>query len=292
MQKIVETYFNIGHDASASIIITLIVFILGYLFTVIAFTLNNYFKRRSNRKVIFANYKSLNKSLKGQETGLLNTIASFDIVRNTPWVYNKAELFQIAVFKEMGYAETFKTFFLGFENIIFFNKKKRALKNRAYIKLWANINLVEFWSTKSFSDFYPILDKYNQFGDSRNNAVNRLRQFWESLFSNAKNDLPREYLEYIKKLDGLIVKFSKIPGDLRVTPFTAHRKLVLPIRILNRQYPKLPFIRDFNDIALEASTYYHEMELFLRHTRDQYKEYYFTIRTARRLNKKIIQILS
>lgn len=36
MQKFIEKYFNIGHDASASIMVTLIVFILGYLFTLIA----------------------------------------------------------------------------------------------------------------------------------------------------------------------------------------------------------------------------------------------------------------
>src|SRR5690348_10647946 len=113
MQKIVEKFFDISHDASASLIITLGTFILGYLITGLVFLISKYFERKSNRKIFIENLKNLSKSLKRQERAFIDTIKSFDIVKNTPWQYSKVDFFQVSVFKEMSYKENFRSFFLG-----------------------------------------------------------------------------------------------------------------------------------------------------------------------------------
>jgi len=294
MQKIVEKFFDISHDASASLIITLGTFILGYLITGLVFLISKYFERKSNRKIFIENLKNLSKSLKRQERAFIDTIKSFDIVKNTPWQYSKVDFFQVSVFKEMSYKENFRSFFLGFENQISICISK-DLKRRAYNKTWENLNNLQFWSDRAFNDFYPILEKYNQQGDKRNIALNQLRQMWEQLFYIGKTDPTKftaEQFEYVKALDTLIGVFQKIPTNQRVTPFRTHRSLILPIRILNKKYQLLPFVRELNDRAMEVSTHYREMELLLRHTRIQYQEYLYTIRTIQRTNKMIIKILS
>ena len=115
---------------------------------------------------------------------------------------------------------------------------------------------------------------------------------WEQLFQNIPKNIHPEELEYLKKLDTLIATFQKIPSNERVKPYTTHRSLVLKIRILNRKYPNIPIVRQFNDKALEVSNYYHDMELLLRHTKGQYKEYYYVFRRTQKTNRKIIEILS
>lgn len=293
MQKFIEKFFNISHDASASLIITLCTFILGYLITGLVFIISRYFDRKSNRKIFLDNLKSLNKSLQRQQRGFLNSIKSFDIIRNSPWLYAKVDFFQIAVFKEMSYKENFKNFFLGFENQLAICSNK-DLRRRAYNKTWENLNNIQFWSDRSFNDFNPLLERYNELGEKRNNALEQLRQLWEKLLHDCKMEPTRftgEELEFLKSLDKLIGVFQKIPANERVTPYKTHRSLILPIRILNKKYPSLPFIRKFNDIAMDVSHQYREMELMLRHTRKQYQEYYHIFRGIQKTNEMILKIL-
>lgn len=294
MQKIIERFFTISHDASASLIITLSTFILGYLITGLVFIINRYFERKSNRKIFIQNLESLDKSLKRQQRAFIDTIKSFDIVKNSPWEYSKVHFFQVTVFKEMSYKESFKSFFLGFENQLSVCTNK-TIKRKAYNKTWENLNNIQFWSEKAFNDFNPLLDKYNQHGDRRNVAINQLRQMWEHLFQDCKVEREKftdEEYEYLRKLDKIIGVFQNIPTDQRIKPYTTHRYLVLPIRILNKKYQLTPFIRKLNDITLEASKHYREMELLLRQTRIQYQEYFHLFRAIQKINEMTIKILS
>ena len=294
MQEFIEKLFNISHDASASLIITLSTFILGYLITAVVFVVTRYLERKSNRKIFLDNLKSLNKSSKRQQTAFLDTVKSLDIVTNLLWEYSKVEFFQIPVFREMSYKDSFKSFFFGFENQLTFWRNKK-LKRRAYNKTWENLNNIQFWSDRALNEFYPALDKYNQHGERRNMALNQLRQMWEHLFLIAKNEPQRfsqDEFKYLKQLDKIIATYQKVPTNHRVLPFTTQRKLILPIRILNKKYQTLPLVRELNDKAYEVSTYYNEMELLIRHTRIQYKEYYYAFRRIQKTNEIIVKILS
>jgi hypothetical protein len=291
MQKFIEKYFDISHDAAASLLITLSTFLLGYIITGLVYIISKYFQRKSNRKIFIENLTSLNKSLKRQEKEIGYTLKTFDIVKNAIWSYAKVEFFQIPVFREMSYKDTFNSFFLGIENQLSICISKK-LKRRAFNKTWENLNNIQIWSEKAFNDFNPILEKYNQYGGQRNKALNELRIMWEQLFQNVPQNIRPEELEYLKQLDTLIATFQKIPSVERLKPYATHRSLILKIRILNRKYPSIPFVRLFNDKALEVSNHYHDMELLLRHTKYQYQEYYHVFRRTQKTNQKIIAILS
>src|SRR4051812_39128706 len=109
MQKIIEKYFNISHDASASLIITLLTFILGYLITGSVYVLSRYFNRRSNRKMFVSNLVSVARPLKSQENAFLRLIDSMDFMENNVWSYSKVDFFQVSVLRELGYKESFNS---------------------------------------------------------------------------------------------------------------------------------------------------------------------------------------
>ncbi|MEO8110860.1 MAG: hypothetical protein ABI594_12540 [Ginsengibacter sp.] len=294
MQDFIERLFNISHDASASLIVTLTIFILGYIITATVFIISKYFERKSNRKIFLDNLKSLNKSVLRQQTAFLDTINSLNIVTNSPWEYSKVEFFQIPVFKEMSFKESLKCFFFGLENQLAFWRNKK-LRRHAFNKTWENITNVQFWSDRALNDFYPILDKYNQHGERRNAALRQLREMWEQLFLFAKNEpgkLSQREFEYVKLLDNTIAAYQKIPTNQRVIPYITHRKLILPIRILNRKYETLPLVANINNKAHEVSTHYHEMEIFIRNTRIQYKTYHYAFRRIQKTNEMIVDILN
>lgn len=292
MQKFIEKFFNISHDASATVIITLITFVLGYVITAIVFLISKYFERMSNRKIFLDNLKSLNKSIKRQQRAFSDTIKTFEMVSGTFWQYSKVDFYQISVFKEMSYKENFKVFFLGLENYCSCINKK--LKRKAYNKVWENLNNVSFWSDRALNDFNPMLDKYNEHGNKRNSTITQLRQMWEHLFQICKtqpSSFSQQEIEYLKKLDAIIGAYQKIPTTQRTTPFRTQRSLILPIRFLNRKYQTLPFMREINDKAVEISNHYYDMEILLRHARAQYKEYNNTFHAIQKTNELIIKIL-
>ncbi|HPH30724.1 MAG TPA: hypothetical protein PLB49_02690 [Chitinophagaceae bacterium] len=289
MQHLIEHYFGISPDTSASLLITLFTFIIGYVITAIVFIVSRFNKRRSHRKIFIDNLQNLTKSVQKQEKAFLETIKSLDIIANSPWEYTKADFFQISVFREMSYQESFKSFFLGFENQLSFANKK--LKRRAFNRVWENLSNINFWSDQAFNNFYPTLDKFNEHGLKRNYALTELRKMWEQLYSINRANLTTEHLSYIKELDLITSSFQKIPTQKRVNPFTVNRKLILPIKILNRKYIHIPGVMQFNDKASEVGTHYHEMEILLRHTRDQYKIFYYSFRNIAAVNRKIISIL-
>lgn len=294
MQKFIENLFNISHDASASLIVTLSTFILGYLITGFVVLITRYFVRRTNRKMFNENMQSLNKSIKRQLKAFKHTIATLDIMKSPPWIYTRADFFQVNVFKEMSYKENFKSFFLGLENQLPFCTNQK-LKRKAYNKAWENLNNIQFWSDRGFDSFYPALDKFNQHGERRNEAMTRLRKMWEHIIHQAQiapNSLTPIEFEYVKALDKIIGSAQKIPTNERVLPFRTHRSMILPIRILNRKFHTIGFVREINDTALEVSHHYLEMENLVRHTRIQYQDYAYSFRSILKTNEKIIRILN
>ncbi len=291
MQKIIERYFEISHDASASLIITLLTFILGYFITGCFYIISRYFNRRANRKMFVSNLTSLEKNIKSQEKAFWGLLDSMNFEKNTIWNYSKVDFFQILAFQELGYKDSFNGFFHGIENIVPLFIRK-PIKRKAFNKTWSILNNIDFWEKKALSDFYPLLEKYNSFGEKRNKAMNDLRIMWEQLFLADPQTIPQVHIDYLNELHKIIEAYAKTPTLERVAPYFTHRNLVLKIRILNKKYKTLGFTREFNDKCLEVSSHYLDMEMLVRNTKKQYKNYYYSFREFRRLIPKIKNILS
>lgn len=290
MQELIEKYFKISHDASASLIITLLTFTLGYFITAIVYIISQYFKRRIHKKLFINNLYNLSKAAKLQEVSYTNFIQTLNIQENKPWKYNKVDFFHIIHFQELGFKESFIAFFHGFENIFSLHPSKK-LKIKAFTKVLSIINSIDYWEKKAMSDFGPILQEYNTIGNARNKAIDELRIIWEALFFDGNIQASQENTEYLRRLHQIITEYADIPTYIRVNPFFTHRNLVLKIRILNRNYPHLNFTRNLNEKCIEVSNCYFDMENLIRNTKLQYKIYNHTFREFRRILPIIIKIL-
>jgi hypothetical protein len=288
MQEFIEKLFNIGHDASATIIITILVFVLGYIITGIGRIISNFIRRAAVRKLFLENIKSLNVSIREQERIYKVMADAFYIHKDPSWDTFKVELFQIAVFKEISYKETFQAFFTGIENV--FSCKKK-IKRKAFNKLWENVASAELWTNKAFNDFTPTLEKYNSYDTARAEAITTMRKAWEKAFSaGAKGQLPPNELEYYTKMGEITLDYKIIPTQERTKPFVTHRKLVLRMRILSKKYAPISN-RDLNDAAMEASYQYANMRNILNVVREQYLIYKHLLRSVHKTNDTIISIL-
>jgi hypothetical protein len=183
LQHYLESSFNLEPGPAATIIISLFVFFIGFLIRGIINWLGRFKERRIVRRLFIDILKGLRDQIKKQRDGFKETSTSLDMKANTPWVINKATFFQIPVFKELKYSDTFKAFFLGLENsFVFLRGKSFILKKRQlFNKVWENNSNLDFWSEKIFTDFNKYLDKYNIYLDRWNNAVTELRLTWVKL---------------------------------------------------------------------------------------------------------------
>jgi hypothetical protein len=316
IQQFIEHFFNISHDASATLIITITIFLFGYVVTIVAHFAKSLFNRRAIKKVFLDNLNNFNKSIKWQQKNIKKTIESLNIIQNTPWEFPGVQFYQISVFKEMTYTESFKAFFLGLENrkgVFVFMKRLRylfcrekrllyknstnfmKLKSHAFNKLWENLSRVNRFSERIANEFQQHLATYNEHGENRNVAINELRRLWEDNFSFTKKNhdyLSSKEFEYTKQLDFIISQFQKIPTRKRVQPYTTNRKLILPIRVLGKKFQDIQNAQIITNKALEAGHHYHEMEMLIRHFRKQYKMYLLEFNSVRRMNEKILKILS
>jgi hypothetical protein len=200
------------------------------------------------------------------------------------------DYFQLINLREIGYKESFKSFFQGFENVIPQCVDKN-LKRKAFNKAWSVFSNIDFWSEKALKDFYTILEKYNEYGNYRNKAITEVRKFYEELLSVDPNAIHPIQIDYLNELSDIIRKYATTPTLIRVRPYFTNRNLILKIRLLNKKYKTLPFIREFNDLCLEVSSHYIDMELLIRNTKEQYKEYYYSFREFSRLINKVIKII-
>ncbi len=292
MQRIIQEYFNINGQTAATILISLTVFISGFILNGLVKALAAFSNRRGNRKIFSTALNSLNDSIPRVEIALEETLASIRIDSNELWEINQPTFYQVSIFREMGYKDIFKAYFTGIENSFYFmckanrNKKRREALNTLY----KNISQLEAWSTTDFLNFSQIFVKYNQFGDARNEAVEKLRIYWEDLTVklNRQDVLHNQYLDRFF----LILKYYKsIPTNERVNPYTTHRKLVLPIRILNKKYAKYIDLRTFTDLALQASHHYVDMERYIRAIKIQIQEFRSHLSEIKSANNYILEIL-
>ena len=292
MQKVIEEFFRMdSHNDSATLMVTLCTFVTGYFLAALFFISSRYLSRKSHRKMFLYNLLSLYKSVEAQEKGFDSTKKALNFEKNTQWVYDKVDFFQIATFREMTYKESFNSFFNGFENQVTCRIKKSA-KRKAFIKVWSIISNVEFWSKKSLDDFTPFAEKYNRHSDDRNAAVQELRQIWERLFSQDPNQLNSDEIEYLNGLHQIVMNYAQILTLTRRGPYITHRQLVLRMRFLNKHYSHIAMVREVSDQCMKASGIYIDMEHMMRVMKSQYQTFYLAAREFRRQTKIIIKILA
>ena len=198
--------------------------------------------------------------------------------------------YHLELVNQIGYKDTFDSLFSGFENS--FNKCcYTKAKTRAFMKIWETLNNIEFWENKAFHDFDSLLNRYNDYNNRRNNALENYRKMIEPIAQqvNAGRGVPERIALYLQALDKINVVWQRC--DKRTTPYVAHKKLVIPMRILNRKFSDLPLANSINDHLLQASFYYDNMYHLLKVYRKQYAIYAASFRYNYRVTERAIRIL-
>lgn len=290
IQKFIEQLFNIDSNTSATIIITIIVFALGYIFTSFGKMINKYYIRKANRKLFIKNLETLINSLKKRrevlqiQLGYLN-VETFNVVPSS-----KIQFFQIAILNSMTYKETFECFFMGNENILCSSKTVK-LRNKCFIKVWENMSNIEFWENNMYEQMKPAQEEINRMNEILAKPLTEMRILYNELLSNLDNPaiqlLEKEFLIEVKSIIDTWLIQKNIDHGHTVNEFLSKKFNSLP-----NKYEKIPSSRQLKEHSVLASYWYGNIVLINESIQKALKDYDASLRYFMRSTKVIIKVLN
>lgn len=287
MQEYLNKSFNIDYNNSATIIITVFIFLCGLIFQLFFNYIKIYYSKKRTRKFFKYSVNEFHKKVSNQADEYKRISKSLKFNSDYSFDFKRTTISSIGIFQTLNQEKTFDSYFVGFDRSL---KCNRKLKLKAFNKVWGAINSVEFWHDNSFSNREQFISKYNLLNDKRNTSIEKLRQLLEvELFKYNKKSTDA-VSDYIKKYD-LIFQNWQTLND-RTRPDIIHRQLILRIRILNRKYQHFELVDLTNNLLLEASFNYLELRTLLRITSDEFLHHYFTFKESATISKKGIVILN
>ncbi|MCH7514010.1 MAG: hypothetical protein IH947_08740, partial [Bacteroidetes bacterium] len=117
IQSYLQSLLGIDTNTSATIIIALIVFILGFGFTELSKSVSRFRSRRTVRQLFFYLLESLTIQIMKQVGAYEKTAMQFKFKSEKNFTITRATLAQVSKI-DIGYQETFVAFFKGIENFI------------------------------------------------------------------------------------------------------------------------------------------------------------------------------
>ncbi|MBO6659169.1 MAG: hypothetical protein JJ909_00720 [Roseivirga sp.] len=244
-------------------------FIIGQLAILTSVFIKKLIERKSTRTLYRQIIKETIKKTKVQEKVFLKNIENLTFENLRLLTQNRIEYYQLEIIKEVGYQKFYSSFFSGLENIPrLFN---RAKKLKAFIRSWEILNQIEFIRNQGYEKITFMGDKYNQHDLERSKVLKEFRRYTDSLALkvNGKHFDPLTH----QYLDSLFTTIGLWQQTMDRRPHIVNRKLIVPIRILNRKHQNLNWSSEINDLLIEASYRYENMSHVLKTGRRQYSIY-------------------
>lgn len=279
LQNLINGWFKVDSNTSATIIITVLVFISGIIFTEIIKELSAYFKRRKIRKICNYNFKNLENGIEKQSKYYLKYCESLNFKNTSGFKFTSIIIHSIYIFENIGYPNIYEAYFFGFENLF---KGKKELK--AFSKLWSCVIAMQQWQDQMKDIMQNQIQNFNKWNDFRNTSLAEFYKIFDPLIVKLLDpNIPIYLAEYLLQLDEIQVVFQK--SDDNRNPVIVQNLMVLPTLEINRQFKHIPEIHNLNPHLLSSIMAFENMDRNLNHNLSQSKTYYFTFKGYSKLVK-------
>ncbi|HET8829750.1 MAG TPA: hypothetical protein VFM79_10430 [Pelobium sp.] len=279
LQNLINNWFNVDSNTSATILITILVFISGILFTEILKELSSYFRRRKIRKICDFNFKNLETGIEKQSKYYLKYCESLNFQNTSGFKFTSIIIHSINIFENIGYSNIYEAYFFGFENLF---KGKKELK--AFAKLWSSVVAIPQWQNQMKDIMENQIQNFNKWNDFRNNSLAEFYKIFDPLLVLVLNPDTSTYLrEYLLQLDEIQVNFQ-IKSNYR-NLIIVQESMVLPTLEINRKFKHISETHNLNPHLLSSTMAFENMEKNLNHNLSQAKTYYFTFKGYSKLVK-------
>lgn len=281
----INNLFNIQNETSAPIIITLIVFILGYILTGIVNIIKSYFTRRSVRRLFSDLLLEIARTAMKQADYFKDFENRLSIENQDFFKLNKTPINHLDNISKLSINTFHEAYFTGFENIC-----KGKIKQRAFNKTWIHISSLTFWEQRIPNEIKEFITKFNFYEDKRNEELENWRKISDQLiYTVQQQGVEGRLREYFSKYDKIVYGWQVAGQNTHY--FVVQKDLIEPLRALNREYKELPFVLTLTNPLLGVTAYYDNLVRLLLANQKAYHSYYQSYRNAARLFSKAAKIL-
>ncbi|WP_343522212.1 hypothetical protein [Pedobacter sp.] len=177
----IKTFFGkVDENTYTTIIITLIIFFLGYLFNWFSKQLSEYGERRLYRQLVKASLLNLIKQINKQAVHLTNFANGLDIDSVGTTNFNYVILYDLSLISEVPYI-TLKTSFLsGWEN-----KFKSSMSIKSFNVLINSIKYLSIVNDDIVNDGRQLFEEFSLLNELRNNELTNVQRNVEKFRINA-----------------------------------------------------------------------------------------------------------
>jgi hypothetical protein len=275
--------FGIDPDTSATILITLFVFVSGLIITAVASYIAGLINRNTRREIMRLNLIDFAKQLDTQAHSYRRFSRQLNVKNYKTVTFSRSDISQTSNLKVVGYENMYNAFF----HLPTWPNRSKKLK--AFSQIWQIIEVVTYWQQKATEDYEQFLPLYNEYNQRRNEAVSEYFDFIRPILISAnKKVIDAGYAEYLSAVDAIHVAFEN--GGKTTLPHVIQEKLVKPLRELNRKYKNEISARMIG-LILSLDVAYQNQRNLLRVKQRQFFFYFLLFNAKRRQLNLIARIL-
>jgi len=277
--------FNIDNETSATIVITLTVFILGFMITWFINALRKFFDRRRTRRLFFDLLKEIDRTALRQSYNFFEFGKKLTIEYQDIFELDKSPINHLDNISHLSINSLHEAFFIGFENLWC-----RKIRQKAFNKIWIHISALTYWEQQYPNDLKEFINKFNNYEDKRNEELENWRKVSEELiFQVRQQGATGLHLEYFTRYDRIVYGWQTAGQNTHY--FTVQRDLIEPLRLLNRDFHDLPVVLVLNNPLLGVTNYYENLVSTLRVYNRQFNSLGISYKNSSKIIAKGLQIL-
>ena len=163
----IDHQMNIPDIASASILITVSLFVLGGFLKWFWQFIGNMIVRAGVRSQFYLLMGHLTMLMELQAESYEKTVKSLDLKAEAPFYSGEVDFNDAAILKDIGYVTVFRSFFTGFENVAYMRSLSRRKKKEAFNQCWNGVASLAAMQASAKEHLKFFQDTYNRSADER-----------------------------------------------------------------------------------------------------------------------------
>ena len=281
----INNLFGIDNQTSATIIITLSVFILGFLMTGLFNSIKTEIKRNSTRKFFKDLLREIARTADKQSRYFQDFSKILNIEHEGQFVLKSTPINLLDNIQKLSLENISDACHNGIRNP-FTNKIRR----KAFNKIWLHISSLAFWEERQVYELEKFINKFNEHENKRNEELENWRKISDQMMHPTNTQsIPAQAKPYYEEYDRIVYKWQT---EGQITHYKkVQDELVDPLRELNRKYKDLPYTLLLNSPLLGVTNSYNNLKTTLDVYSNQYRSQYITYKAASRVISKSIKII-
>lgn len=286
---LLKEWFGIDGNTAATIVITLSIFILGYVVNGINNAVSVFIKRRNYRKIFSDVIETVASNIGLQSKMFHKSSENVNIMNPDDYVVKTITITHLDNVDKLDFKDIYNAHFSGIENI--FNKKKL----KAFNKVFGRLSLIKGIEGRLASQMSSFDERFHEHEQQWNEFIEKLRQLTDAITAATNGvNAPQAVANYLEGMDRIILRWQQMPNRKEYSVVKEH--YVDRLLAHNRDHQDLRFqgnpMLGMNTLLLNAAHYYDNMEKTLQVYSESLNDYYHLYRGTKRIIDKAMKIMN